>query len=163
MKYVKQSDNSVVSVHDIRRENPNISIPEAADCSHLGYEFLTEVAPPQLLPWHKLVEGAPVNNTQVWTQQQIPTVEIIRTCELEVQKRLDSFAKLRNYDSMLSACTYANSSNPTFKAESVICADFRDATWSKCYEILNDVTNEVRPLMTLEQLINELPILTWPL
>ena len=80
----------------------------------------------------------------------------------EIQKRLDDFARTRNYDGILSAATYATSTVPKFKAEGQYAVEARDATWAKCYEILAAVEGGTRPMPTLEELIAELPVLTWP-
>lgn len=65
MRYVKQSTNEVVGISAIRKENPNMSIPEDADCSALGYKKLVLTPPPAEVGFHP-VEVAPVNNVQQW-------------------------------------------------------------------------------------------------
>lgn len=79
-----------------------------------------------------------------------------------VQQRLDTFARTRNYDGILSAATYATSVMPKFKAEGQYAVEARDATWAKCYEILAAVEAGSRPMPTLDELLAELPVLTWP-
>ena len=79
-----------------------------------------------------------------------------------VQKYLDDFARTRNYDGILSAATYATSAVPKFKAEGQYAVEARDATWAKCYEVLAAVEAGSRPMPTLEELLAELPVLTWP-
>ena len=79
-----------------------------------------------------------------------------------IQKRLDDFAKTRNYDNILSACTYATSTVPKFQAEAQYCVDARDATWNTCYEILAEVQAQTRPMPTFEEIEAELPVLAWP-
>lgn len=79
-----------------------------------------------------------------------------------VQQELDAFAKIRGYDGILSACTYATSSFPKFKQEGQYCIDVRDSTWAACYAILERVeANPTAPLPTLAQVMEELPDLTW--
>jgi hypothetical protein len=80
----------------------------------------------------------------------------------KVQARLDAFARTRGYDGILSACTYATSTNPKFAAEGQHCVQARDATWAKCYEILNAVQAGERQIPTWEELEAELPPLEWP-
>lgn len=92
-----------------------------------------------------------------------PTVaEIIASYTAAIQKRLDDFAKTRNYDGIMSAATYATSTVPKFKAEGQYAVEVRDATWSKCYEVLAAVEAGSRPMPTLDELLAELPVLTWP-
>lgn len=92
-----------------------------------------------------------------------PTPEqIVAQYTAAVQKHLDDFARTRNYDNILSAATYATSTVPKFAAEGQYAVEARDATWAKCYEVLAAVEAGSRPMPTLEELIAELPVLTWP-
>jgi hypothetical protein len=79
-----------------------------------------------------------------------------------IQARLDGFAQERLYDSILSACTYAASSDPAFAAEGQRCIELRDATWRAAYGILADALAGNRPAPSIESLFDELPALTWP-
>ena len=80
-----------------------------------------------------------------------------------VQKRLDDFAATRNYMGILSACTYATSTVPTFAAEGQYCVGARDATWAKCYEILAGVEAGTTPMPSgFADIEPELPVLQWP-
>lgn len=79
-----------------------------------------------------------------------------------VQEHLDTFARTRNYDNILSACTYATSTVPKFAAEGQYAVSARDATWAKCYEIMAQVEAGERPMPTLDELVAELPVLQWP-
>jgi hypothetical protein len=80
----------------------------------------------------------------------------------KVQDRLDAFARIRGYDGILSACTYATSTNPKFAGEGQYCVQVRDATWAACYAILTAVQSGQRPVPTWEELEAELPALEWP-
>jgi hypothetical protein len=80
----------------------------------------------------------------------------------EVQSRLDTFARTRGYDGILSACTYTASVNLKFSSEGQYCVQARDATWAKCYEILGAVQSGTRQTPTWEELEAELPVLEWP-
>ena len=92
-----------------------------------------------------------------------PTIEqIIAQYDAAMQQRLDDFAKTRNYTNILSAATYATSTVPKFKAEGQYAVEARDATWAKCYEVLAAVEAGSRPMPTLDELLAELPVLTWP-
>lgn len=80
-----------------------------------------------------------------------------------VQNRLDTFAKTRNYDNILSACTYATDIDATFSAEGQYCVAARGETWRKLYEILDEVNAGIRPEPTCYADIEpELPALNWP-
>ena len=92
-----------------------------------------------------------------------PTTEqIIAGFTYAIQQRLDDFAKTRGYDNILSAATYATSTVAKFATEGQYAVDARDATWAKCYEILAVVEAGTRPVPTLDELLAELPALTWP-
>lgn len=78
-----------------------------------------------------------------------------------IQDKLDSFAKSKNYDGILSACSYVTSSVPTFKTEAEKCVLLRDSVWAKCYEIMAAVQTGARPLPKIDQLLEELPTFAW--
>ena len=78
-----------------------------------------------------------------------------------VQRRLDAFAQERGYDGIMSACTYATSTVERFRQEGERAVILRDNTWAACYAILADVLAGERPVPTLEELVAELPVLTW--
>ena len=79
------------------------------------------------------------------------------------QLKLDAFAKSRNYDGILSACTYATSGVPKFQTEGQHAVNCRDATWAKLYEILDEVTLGNRPIPSdFIEIESELPVLEWP-
>lgn len=79
-----------------------------------------------------------------------------------VQKMLDEKVKERNYDGILSACSYATSTNPKFAAEGQACVAWRDAVWDDCYVLLDRVTNGQMAVPTADELIAMLPKLEWP-
>lgn len=80
-----------------------------------------------------------------------------------IQKRLDDFAKTRNYDSALSAATYATSTNLKFAVEGQYMVEVRDDTWAAGYAILDDVLAGNRAVPnSIEDFENELPPLAWP-
>ena len=79
------------------------------------------------------------------------------------QQRLDTFARTRNYDGILSACTYAASTVPTFQAEGQYCVNARDNTWATLYQMLAEVQAGTRPVPTsFADIEPELPVLAWP-
>lgn len=81
-----------------------------------------------------------------------------------VQTALDDFAKTRNYDGILSVCSYANSANPKFKAEADYCIKLRDDTWAAGYGIVDQVKSGIRDIPTPEEVIALLPVgsAKWP-
>lgn len=81
----------------------------------------------------------------------------------QTQDRLDTFAKTRNYDGILSASTYATSTIPKFQQEGQYAVVARDQTWAALYEILAEVQAGTRPAPTSYADIEpDLPVLAWP-
>lgn len=78
-----------------------------------------------------------------------------------VQNWMDKTVQQRNYDNIHTACTYAYSTDETFKAEGAACLAWRDNVWRTCYNILNEVLAGTREIPTEEDLIAELPKLEW--
>ena len=79
------------------------------------------------------------------------------------QQRLDDFARTRNYDGILSLCTYATSAVPKFRAEGQYGVEARDATWAALYQILAEVEAGARPVPSgYADIEPDLPALTWP-
>jgi hypothetical protein len=115
-------------------------------------------APPTLEP------GAWRWNGTAWaevTPEEIATA-LLAAITSAIQTRLDDFAQTRNYDGILSAASYATSTNPKFAAEGQYAVEARDATWAKAYEILAEVEVGERPMPTLEEVLAELPVPAWP-
>lgn len=87
-----------------------------------------------------------------WVQKEVT---------LRVQNMLDTFARTRGYDSIISAASYTASAVPQFAAEAARCVALRDQVWAACYAIMGEVKAGTRILPTVEQIIAELPALTW--
>jgi hypothetical protein len=85
--------------------------------------------------------------------------EILSEYTTLVQQYLDSTAKSRGYDNILSLCTYATSTVEKFRREGQAGVEWRDAVWSKCYEILEEIQAGNRGVP--EDIISELPVFTW--
>lgn len=79
-----------------------------------------------------------------------------------IQRRLDSFARTRGYDNIISAASYATSTNATYRLEGQYCVRARDDTWAAAYAILADVMAGVRTMPSIEEVMDELPPLAWP-
>jgi hypothetical protein len=93
----------------------------------------------------------------------LPSVDVQQVIVDATQKRLDDFARTRNYDGILSLCTYATSTVHKFQTEGQYGVNARDATWATLYTILEEVLEGIRPPPTgyadVEPL---LPVLEWP-
>ena len=64
-----------------------------------------------------------------------PPALTIGSCNQLAQDHLDEIAKEWGYNSMLSAVSYANSTNPQFKADAEALIEWRDNLWDKAYTI----------------------------
>jgi len=88
-------------------------------------------------------------------------VEAITTT---TQSRLDDFAKTRNYDGILAACTYAASLIPKFAAEGQYAVSARDETWAALYTVMGEVQAGTRQMPTCYADVETLlPVLAWPI
>lgn len=92
-----------------------------------------------------------------------PTQEEIQASfTASIQARLDTFARTRGYDGILSACTYATSVVPRFQQEGQRAVELRDATWNAAYAILDEVLAQQRPMPTsIGDIEQDLPVLGW--
>lgn len=108
---------------------------------------------------------APNEDGQPTLADQLPpTAEQLQAAFVAaIQQRLDEFARTRNYDGILSACTYATSTVPKFAAEGQAAVNLRDATWSTAHAILGEVQAGARPVpSSFAEIEAELPALQWP-
>ena len=155
-QYVKQSDNTVWHINELRAEHKNVSIPEGGDMSHLGYALLITTPRPTPLERHSVQEMPPVNNVQTWAQIAFTIDEIKSQLTAAVQEHLDAEAQTKGYDNIVSACSYAGAPNP-FQVESMAFITWRGEVWAACYAIMAEVEAGTRAIPAAEELIAELP------
>lgn len=162
---------------DMRLANPNTSFPNQLSdktLAEFGLYRVTQVVPPQVQTGQIAVEGIPVligeEWTQVWGVRAKSSVELATEMQVlqtgvvqATQDRLDAFARTRNYDSILSLCTYATSPTPKFAVEGQYGVEARDATWAKLYEMLAEIQAGTRPMPRgFADVEPDLPSLIWP-
>lgn len=169
--------NYPVYEHEIRARYSNVSFPVPFDPPS-GYAIVVGSERPSYDPVAEGIrEAAPKQVNGVWTQQWevfgLDEEQVLKNREVfqqrlkqtivdETQNRLDEFARERGYDGIMSLCTYAASTNPRFQAEGQLGIAVRDQTWSKLYEIMEDIENGQRELpVEPESILLELPPLTW--
>jgi len=99
-----------------------------------------------------------------WELRSVKSPESIQSEIIKaVQLRLDTFAQSRNYDSILSASTYATSAILKFQTEGQAAVNARDSTWATLYTILGEVQGGLRPMPAgYSDIEAELPQLSWP-
>jgi hypothetical protein len=173
-----QTQQTFQTHSEIRSALPNVSFPSVMTEDDIAF---AGVLPVTLVPeptfdrlTQKVTQAAPALVNGTWTQQWsivALTAEEQQQVALQVkqeivdatQARLDSFARTRLYDGILSACTYATSSVPKFQGEGQYCVDARDNTWATLYTILAEVEAGTRPMPTgYADVEGDLPVLEWP-
>ena len=81
----------------------------------------------------------------------------LQAMESAIQEYIDSQAKNRGYDGIVSACSYAGYTNE-FQTEAVSLGVWRSAVWTKAYQVQADVEAVTIPMPTVDELIAMLPI-----
>jgi len=78
-------------------------------------------------------------------------------------QRLDNFAATKQYDSILSAASYASSSIQRFAVEGQYAVQARDATLDALFSYLDEVVSMTRPAPSAWEDVEQcLPALVWP-
>jgi hypothetical protein len=75
-----------------------------------------------------------------------------------VQNYLDTKARERGYDSIISAVSYSSDATCPFYNEGISFSRWRSSCWVKAFEVLNPIT-QVSSMPSDEELINSLPLL----
>lgn len=97
-----------------------------------------------------------------WQQgEQEQTKQLTNQFTNAVQKWMDTKAQERGYDNIISACTYAFSSDSVFAKEGTAAKEWRDKVWRYCYDVVADVVSGKRDIPSTNELLNELPKLEW--
>jgi len=91
---------------------------------------------------------------------QLPTeTEYVKA----LQEMMDVEARTRNYDNILSACTYATSTIAKFQAEGRACVEWRDSVWATAYATLAAVNAGDMEQPTMQQMLDLVPKMVWPI
>ena len=78
------------------------------------------------------------------------------------QNLLDTTAKAKGYDGILSLCTYATSTNTTFAAQGQAGIAWRDAVWAEGYSVLAQVQAGTMAPPSISAFLALLPAMAWP-
>lgn len=164
------------TLQDLRRANPNTSFPANGDKAYEGFGMyrVYTTTKPEDTATAVSVEDTPIFSQargcweQAWTtrnktQEEIANdINVIKESIISAtQERLDAFAQTRNYDGILSCCTYATSTNATFQAEGQRAVQLRDDTWQALYNILGQVATQGRVVASYADVEPDLPVLSW--
>lgn len=147
------------------RTDPTTFTPE--EIADAGYVPVDD--PPTITRFERLSWSGTNWVVTSYTQEEIDAElaldkqDLIETIVTQVQERLDNFARTRQYDGILSACTYAASPTLKFASEGQYCVAQRDATWAALYQILAEVEAGTRPIPAgYSDIEGDLPALEWP-
>ena len=85
----------------------------------------------------------------------------IKVYENAVQAHLDATAQTRGYDNTYTCLSYTTSKDETWLRESLAFSEWRDSVWRKAHEILNAFKVGAIPQPTVEEVIAQLPKISW--
>jgi len=103
-----------------------------------------------------IVDGQALFNDTLYQSDKLEKSK--STLEQAVDRHLNDMANQHEYDSILSACSYAGEVNP-FQAESKQFIAWRGSVWAHVIQVQADVLAGLRTVPTEEELIAELPVL----
>ena len=174
--YYQTTDTYGLTFDQVRRLFPQTSFREGVPLDMPEVQSYAPAPTPQYNPaTHAVREAVPVGGVQQWEVYPLPTEEVeanqaaaAQALQQSIvdatQQRLDDFARTRNYDGILSACTYATSAVPKFAAEGQYAVQARDATWAALYQFMADVQAGTQPMPSgFEDVEPLLPPLAWPI
>jgi len=176
MRYSQLVDNQPTPPQALPVAFANISnfhtLPDDVLATYGWYPY-THVLPPSYdTLTEQLVLGYLFDGTGVAADWQVVSLspeeqaeraqQTIRALGQTVKDHLNATVQARDYDSIVSACTYATSAVPSYQADGQACVNWRDAVWPYVYQVLDDVQAGTRAIPTAEELIAELPELVWP-
>lgn len=181
MYYNKTIDKFLNNTFEIRSIYRNVSFPEDITneiMNEFGFKKVIPVSPPVTSFYEGVKELPPMLINDEWVQQwevyyiHRSSEEIleyendIKEAKLTeykqaIQSRLDTFARTRGYDNIVSLCSYATSTLPQFAAEGQRGVILRDQCWSIGYTILAQAMAGEIPEPSIEYVLNQMPDMTW--
>lgn len=146
------------------------NVDNETDAQNLLDKGATEYLPSQI----RNVEGHETNvwngtmhqdNNGDWYYEEEPIVvtpdQRIKEIQDAVQNLLDTKAQEKMYDNGFAICSYATSTDETFRNEAQAFIEWRDRCWRKCYEILAQFESGQIEMPSVEYVLTELPGLEW--
>ncbi len=123
----------------------------------------TTKKPPRALNW-----TIPKWNGTKWVldttiREAVAHKDLINSYVSAVQTLLDDKAKTKGYDSIFTACSYADEDAVLkFQLEGKAFRVWRSCVWEKCYAVLADVEQGKLPMPSIAELIIMLPTYAGP-
>ena len=115
------------------------TLPDETLAEYGWYLYVPLVAPAYNDMTERLVQGYVLDGAAVTNSWQIVPLtaeeqgeratQIIQSLGQAVKAHLDTVVQARDYDSIVSACTYATSAVPNYQADGQACVNWRDAVW----------------------------------
>lgn len=93
-----------------------------------------------------------------WEIETVPESEYANS----IQQHIDSTAQIRQYSDGISLASYDSSTNPAWAAEAQTFVAWRDAVWVYAFTELEKVKAGTRPQPSIDELLAELPVISWP-
>ena len=139
----------------IEDDSDSIQSSDAIYPKHVieGWQIVECDVPDEFTP-----AGYTWNGLEVAAKRSVFVPPTIKEYTDAVQNYLDAAARAKNYDDIVSACSYAGAPNP-FQSEGQAFLTWRGNVWATCYRILADVQAGNRQPPSIDALIVELPAL----
>lgn len=142
-------------------------IPEVIDKTSIVVRYVVE-----LLPLESLLQRLPKDIGSITSPNEAPSPELISEIQSRVidlvEQRLDAFAATRGYGNsrtspIVSASSFATSSDPKHGPEGRYCVQARDDTWNALWKYWADILKGVKGYPTsFNDVVEVLPPLKWP-
>ena len=87
--------------------------------------------------------------------------EIIKEIKYRVQRLLEDTVKQKDYDSVESLTSYANSTIDSFKQDALSFIKWRDTLWLTCYHYLDSYKAGEYEFTTVSDFLSLLPTFNW--
>lgn len=79
-----------------------------------------------------------------------------------IQQHMDKTAQEHGYDNIFTVCSYVTSGVERYRKEAVACVEWRDRVWTFSNDYLDKVKRGEADVVTVEEFIEMLPTIVWP-
>lgn len=160
------------TIEKLKKDNPSISFSKDINAEVL-FNLNVAIVEPTPLPVADVVnenisQMRPVFVDNKWKQcwvvmerteeQKQNVLKLIsNNYSNAINNYLHSGAKKHNYFGIISACSYAVSTDPVFSNEGRKFVEWRDRVWNHFFTIMDNIKNGQRPLPSVKEVIESLP------